>query len=106
MIKQQFLSIPISVSYGILKSRLRPHLRLGFINNISLINELENSSEYFSSNEYFIEGFAGVSLSYKLGEKWEAEIGYNYRTAITSMYKETSVGDYTRNNLVTNSLSI
>lgn len=104
LIKQQYLSVPVSVSYGILKSRLRPHLKLGFINNISLINELENSNEYFSSNGYFIEGFAGVSLSYKLGKKWEAEIGYNYRTAITSAYKETSAGDYTRNKLVTNSL--
>jgi Outer membrane protein beta-barrel domain len=106
LIKQQYLSVPVSVSYGILKSRLRPHLKLGFINNISLINELENSNEYFSSNGYFIEGFAGLSLSYKLGKNWKAEIGYNYRTALTTMYKETSVGDYTRNNLTTNSLII
>lgn len=106
LIKQQYLSVPVSVSYGILKSRLRPHLKLGFINNISLINELENSNEYFSSNGYFIEGFAGISLSYKLGKNWEAEIGYNYRTALTTMYKETSVGDYTRNKLDTNSLTI
>ena len=106
LIKQQYLSVPVSVSYGILKSRLRPHLKLGFINNISLINELENSNEYFSSNGYFLEGFAGVSLSYKLGKNWDAEIGYNYRTAITSVYKETLVGDYTRNKLATNSLTI
>jgi len=106
LIKQQYLSVPVSVSYGILRSRLRPHLKLGFINNISLINELENSNEYFSSNGYFIEGFAGMSLSYNWGKNWEAEIGYNYQTAITTMYKETSVGDYTRNKLATNSLAI
>ncbi|MCP4460957.1 MAG: porin family protein [Cytophagales bacterium] len=106
LIKQQYLSVPVSVSYGILTSRLRPHLKLGFINNVSLINELENSNEYFSSNGYFIEGFAGMSLSYKLGTNWEAEIGYNYRTALTTMYKEASVGDYTRNKLTTNSLAI
>ena|GEM_PF-1871738 len=104
LIKQQYLSVPVSVSYGVLKSRLRPHLKLGFINNISLINELDN--EYFSSNEYFLEGFAGLSLSYILGKNWEAEIGYNYRTALTPMYKETSIGEYTRNRLITNSLSI
>lgn len=106
LIKQQYLSVPVSVSYGILKSRLRPHLKLGFINNISLTNELENSNEYFSSNGYFIEGFVGLSLSYKLGENWEAEIGYNYRTALTPMYKAISVGEYTRNKLITNSLTI
>jgi Outer membrane protein beta-barrel domain len=106
LIKKQYLSVPFSVSYGILKSRLRPHLKLGFINNISLINELDISNEYFSSNGYFLEGFAGLSFSYKLGKNWEAEIGYNYRTALTTMYKETSVGDYTRNRLATNSLAI
>ena len=106
LIKQQYLSVPVSVSYGVLKSRLRPHLKLGFINNISLINELDNSNGYFSSKEYFLEGFAGLSLSYTLGKNWEAEIGYNYRTALTTMYKETSVGDYTRNKLTTNSLVI
>jgi hypothetical protein len=106
LIKQQYLSVPVSVSYGIFKSRLRPHLKLGLINNISLINELENSNEYFSSNGYFIEGLAGLSLSYKVGGNWETEIGYNYRTALTTMYKETSVGDYTRNKLNTNGLAI
>ncbi len=106
LIKQQYLSVPVSVSYEFLKSRLRPHLKLGFINNISLTNELENGNGYFSGNGYFIEGFVGLSLSYKLGENWEAEIGYNYRTALTPMYKEVSVGDYTRNNLITNTLAI
>ncbi|RUA12754.1 MAG: hypothetical protein DSY82_00425 [Flavobacteriia bacterium] len=106
LIKQQYLSVPVSVSYGILKSRLIPHLKFGFINNISLINELDNRNDYFSSNGYFLEGFAGLSLSYKLGKNSEIEIGYNYRTALTTMYKETSIGDFTRNRLITNSLSI
>jgi len=106
LIKQQYLSVPVSVSYRILRSRLRPNLKLGFINNISLINELGNNNEYFSGNGYFIEGFVGLSLSYSLGKNWEAEIGYNYQTAITTMYKETSVGDYTRNKLTTNRLAI
>lgn len=106
LIKQQYMSVPVSVSFGFLKSKMRPHLELGFINNIGLVNEIENSSEYFSGNGYFFEGFAGLSLSYKLGKKLEAEIGYNYRTALTPMYKETSVGDYTRNNVSTIGMAI
>ena len=106
LIKQQYLSLPISISYRLLKTKIKPHLELGFINNIGLVNEIENSSEYFSGNGYFFEGFAGLSLSYKLGKNLEAEIGYNYRTALTPMYKETSVGDYTRNNVSTIGMAI
>ncbi len=106
LIKQQYLSLPISVSYGILKSKLRSNLKLGFINNFSLLNELDNNNEHFSSNEYFIEGLIGLSFSYKLNKKWKAEIGYNYRKAITPMYKETTGGNYTRNKLATNSLTV
>lgn len=95
--KQQYLSIPISVSYGFFNSKLRPHFNIGVVNNFNVVNEIENSKAYF------LEGVAGLSMSYQFSDKIRAFLGYNYRMSLTSLYQDISAKD---SKLTTHSLSI
>ncbi|WP_200975600.1 outer membrane beta-barrel protein [Echinicola sp. 20G] len=82
LVKQQFLTIPLSINYSLLTGRLRPVLTGGFRNNIEVKNDLDELS-----NGYFLEGFLGAGIYYALAEKLDAGIGYRYLTALSDLYK-------------------
>ncbi|GAB3650698.1 hypothetical protein GCM10028791_18330 [Echinicola sediminis] len=81
-IEQQFLTIPLSLDYSILTGKLRPVLLGGVKHNV----EIKNGLEAYSKG-YFLEGFLGAALYYRLVEKVYLGMGYRYQTALSDLYK-------------------
>ncbi len=100
--KQYYLSIPITVSYGLLKSaKLRPNIKLGLSNNFNVKNELNTNSNFF------LEGMLGASISYTMAQKIIIETGVMHRTSISSLYKKSLLIESDRsNNILTKSFDI
>jgi len=81
-IKQQFLTIPLSLNYSLSTGKFIPVLTGGFRNNIEIKNDLKKQSR-----GYFLEGFVGASINYAFIEKLNAGIDYRYQTALSDLYK-------------------
>ncbi|WP_434036278.1 outer membrane beta-barrel protein [Formosa sp. 4Alg 33] len=81
-IKQRFLVIPFAVDYSLLSGHFKPILKAGLNHNIEIKNDLKTHS-----NGYFLEGFVGALITYKLLERSDVGIGYNHQFALSELYK-------------------
>ena len=86
IISNSFISVPFSVGYKILKSKLSPIIELGVVNNFESKNTLKDIS-----NKYLLEGTIGGGINYKVSRKLSAELNYNYRTSLNEYY---NTGEY------------
>lgn len=85
-IKNRFISIPFLVRYDLYGKKLSPIFEAGINNNF-----LVNDGDFERTKSAYMEGVLGLGLAYKFNKILSAELKYNYRKALTSVYDDTDM---------------
>lgn len=83
-VKNRLISIPFLVRYDLYGKKLSPIFVAG-INNNFLIDD----GDFDQTKPAYMEGVLGLGLAYKFNKMLSAELKYNYRRALTSVYTFT-----------------
>ena len=92
-IKNRFLSIPFLIRYDGNGKKISPILEAGITNNF-----LVSDGEFNQTKPAFQEGILGLGLGFALNSNLGLEVKYNYRTALSSIYKNQQKWEFTEEN--------
>lgn len=85
-IKSRFITVPFLVRYDLYGKKLSPIFEAGISNNF-----LVNDGDFDRTKSAYMEGVLGLGLAYKLNKTLSAELKYNYRRALSSVYDTTDM---------------
>ncbi|MCF6169060.1 hypothetical protein [Lutibacter sp.] len=81
LIKQRFLEIPILLKYFLINDRFNLSFVSGLNNGFVVENDLKN-------NRYVLNGVIGLEIGYEFIEKWNIQLGTDYRKSLTHFYND------------------
>jgi len=92
-IKNRFISVPFLVRFDAGGKKLNPFVEAGINNNFLL-----NDGDFNKTKPAFMETVIGLGLGYNIGKKLGVELKYNYRSALTVVYKDLEAWEDDDNN--------
>ncbi|WP_456423514.1 hypothetical protein [Lutibacter sp.] len=81
LIKQRFLEIPILLKYFLINDKFNLAIASGLSNGFVVDNDLKNKN-------YVLSGVIGLEVGYEFIEKWNIQLGTDYRKSLTYFYND------------------